>query len=52
MEKGKCDRHFDVRIKMKLQEAGEEKEVGNDSEIGLERSDQRLLSTFRGEVGR
>lgn len=37
MGKGKCDRHFDVRIKIKLQEAEEGERGGNDNEIGLER---------------
>lgn len=31
MEKGKRDRHFDVRLKIKLQDAGEEEQVGNDN---------------------
>lgn len=34
---------------MKLQEAGEDEEVGNDNLNGLERSDQRPQSTFHGE---
>lgn len=50
MEKGKRDRYFDVRLKIKLQDVGEEEQVGNDNQIGLERRDQRLQSIFYGEV--
>ena len=52
MEKGTCERRFDVRIQIKLQGAGEGEGVGNDNEIGLERSGQMPQSTFLGEVKR
>lgn len=51
MEKGKCERHFDVRIQIKLQEAGEGEGVGNDNEIGLDRwSDATEHFPWRGEA--
>ena len=50
MEKGKCNRRFDVGIKIKLQEAEEGAGGGNDNETGIERSGQRPQSRLLGEL--
>lgn len=50
MDIGKCNRCFDVGIKIKLQEAEEWAGGGNGNETGLESSGQRLQSRLLGEV--